>query len=596
MGFIIFIRAVYLLSIIISLIFAYRIYILAPHRRLNRLGAATLTLTGIVAFIEHEISTLTSPEDVLFFDRFHTAFIVLLVLFASITGRVFTKEKNKRLRFFWGGFLGLLSFSGMVLIGGVIFTTSQFAYDFRLEDAFWVYNEHKDGFWAMLYQTWFIAAVSHLSFAFYRSYVNSDSIDQRRSRLVIFLVFSLVPFFLLYTYIIHPDEVTTGNYSISPFLIICNLGINGIFTDFDLFKINPTNAANDLLNSISSLVIILNPSLRIKFFNESFKREVGTEGIKNLDDVSLIHLLEWLEVDLTEIEVANGLAELKKGQQVQTVIMTATENGNRYFDTVVNPVFNSIGYRTGYIVVANEVTKAYQQEAALRAYNKELELSNQELERFAHIASHDLKSPLRNINSFVNLIERRLDVKKDPKLADYLRFVTNSVGYMYNLIQDILEYSTLSNRSNIYEQEVNLNHTLERIKETLAAQIEEGAIIHYQDLPTLKGNQSLFFQLFFNLIENGLKYNKKRGGKVDISYSPMEDSHLFKISDDGIGIEQKFKDRIFDMFSRLHTQDTYDGTGIGLAICKKIVHLYGGEIWLESEPGKGTSFYLELKK
>jgi signal transduction histidine kinase len=374
------------------------------------------------------------------------------------------------------------------------------------------------------------------------------------------------------------------------------LGLNWVFTDFELFKINPSSAVDNLLDSLSSHVLILNPSLKIKFFNESFKKDVGNEGIDVLDNIYLKDLLLWVNANLDELEL-DRINELKKGDQISRMItITNSEEDIRFFAAIISPVFNSLGFKTGYIIISNEITESKRQAEELKNYTQELEISNQELERFAHIASHDLKSPLRNINSFVNLIERRLDLKKDPKLAEYLKFVTNSVSYMYSLIQDILEYSTLNHKKKIREQDVNLNSTIERIKETLAAQIQEGAHVKSDPLPTLFANSSLLFQLFFNLIENGLKYNQHENPEVQIKVQKEGDYYQFSIHDNGIGIDPKFNEQIFEMFSRLHVQTTYEGTGIGLAICKKIVHLYDGKIWMESEAGKGTSFFFTLKQ
>ncbi|MCH2083158.1 MAG: ATP-binding protein [Saprospiraceae bacterium] len=563
---------------------------------MNIFGALTLFFVGFLAAVEHEIYLAISLDSVFYLDKIHTCIAIGLVMLSNVMGNLFLREKQFWVIHLERILLFTLVGSGVILLLAILLTKQQVVYNLKQIDGLWTYNVRQSGWLAEFYKLWFIFAVLHLSLTFLRSYWTANTLSRKRIRFFIFLAFSIVPLFLIYQFVISPDEETKGSYFVSPLLICGILGLNWVFTDFELFKINPANAVNNLLDSLSGYVLILNPALRIKFFNESFKKVVGNDSIEELDNIHLRDLLVWVNANLDELEL-DQLKHLKKGDQISTTL-TISNSGEdiRFFTAKTSPVFNSLGFKTGYIIISNEVTESKRQEEALKKYTQELEISNQELERFAHIASHDLKSPLRNINSFVNLIERRLDLKKDPKLLKYLKFVTNSVSYMYSLIQDILEYSTLNHEKKIREQEVNLNSTIERIKETLAAQIEEGAHIKADPLPTLFANSSLLFQLFFNLIENGLKYNQHPTPEVKIRVYKEADFYQFSISDNGIGIDPKFNEQIFEMFSRLHVQTTYEGTGIGLAICKKIVHLYDGKIWMESELGKGTSFFFTIKQ
>lgn len=511
-------------------------------------------------------------------------------------GNLFIQEKQHWVIHIERILLYILIGSGIILLLGILLTEQQVVYDLKQIDGLWTYNVRQSGWLAEFYEYWFILAVMHLSFTFFRSYWTANTLSRKRLHFFVFLVFSIIPLLLIYQFVILPDEETKGSYFVSPLLICGILGLNWVFTDFELFKINPANAVNNLLDSLSSYVLILNPSLRIKFFNESIRKVVGNEGVEELYNIHLRDLLVRVNADLDELEL-DQLTQLKKGDQISTILtITNSKDDIRFFTAKTTPVFNSLGFKTGYIIISNEVTESKKQEEDLKNYTRELEISNQELERFAHIASHDLKSPLRNINSFINLIERRLDLKKDPKLAKYLLFVNNSVSYMFSLVQDILEYSTLNHKKKVREQEVNLNSIIGRVKETLAAQIEEGAPIKSDPLPTLFANSSLIFQLFFNLIENGLKYNQNSNPEVEISVHKEGSFYHFSVSDNGIGIDPKFNEQIFEMFSRLHIQTTYEGTGIGLAICKKIVHLYDGKIWMESKIGKGTSFFFTIKQ
>jgi len=232
----------------------------------------------------------------------------------------------------------------------------------------------------------------------------------------------------------------------------------------------------------------------------------------------------------------------------------------------------------------------------LKISNEELQQSNKELERFAYIASHDLKSPLRNIVSFVNLIERRYSKQLDISGNDYLRIVKNNARQMHHLVEDILEYSKTNNKQLQREQLDMTTLLLEIITQLQSHEKYVPSEILFEKIPDLHADPVTLFQLFQNLIENGLKYNKSAQPKINIKFEQQEKYILFKIVDNGIGMEAEYLDSVFEMFRRLHNQETYKGTGIGLAICKKIVQLYDGKIWVASEVGKGSTFYLQFPK
>lgn len=228
--------------------------------------------------------------------------------------------------------------------------------------------------------------------------------------------------------------------------------------------------------------------------------------------------------------------------------------------------------------------------------NVQLEQSNLELERFAYIASHDLKSPLRNIISFLNLIQRKLDKTIDRDVPEYLDFAINNAKQMHALIQDVLEYSKIDTySSNATNEPVNLNHVLLLVTQNLNTIInQKDATIEYDDLPLIKTNPVFMLQLFQNLISNGIKYNESKPPIITITYEERRLEHFFTISDNGIGIAPEYHQDIFEMFKRLHSVQDYKGTGIGLAICKKIIKQLGGTIRLESEETKGTIFYFTI--
>jgi len=227
--------------------------------------------------------------------------------------------------------------------------------------------------------------------------------------------------------------------------------------------------------------------------------------------------------------------------------------------------------------------------------NSKLELKNEELQRFAYIASHDLKEPLRNIGSFATLLKRRFHGKLGNDADEYIDFITTNVSRMYALLHEVLMFSKLDNEE-IELEWVDLNYVVNTVQETLKGKIMEQKVqLTSTNLPMLKIHHSHMTQLFQNIISNSIKYNDKEHPTVEIGHTiGKEDEFVFYIRDNGIGIDMEFKDRVFEIFKRLHGKNEYEGTGVGLAICKKIVNQYGGRIWVESETGEGATFYFTL--
>ena len=229
--------------------------------------------------------------------------------------------------------------------------------------------------------------------------------------------------------------------------------------------------------------------------------------------------------------------------------------------------------------------------------NSKLKKSNAELERYAYIASHDLKTPLRNIISFTSLIERKVEHQNDKQLKDYLSFIKKSGRRMNILIQDLLTHSKISSSNQaVINERIDLNDLCKELINSIQQTLKErNAEIQVKNpLPVLFSNYSSFFLLFKNLIENGIKYNESEKPLVTITFEENRDTFIIYITDNGIGIEEKYFNNIWDMFSRLHNSSKYEGTGLGLATCKKIAETFNITIHVSSKLGEGTTFKLEF--
>ncbi len=233
------------------------------------------------------------------------------------------------------------------------------------------------------------------------------------------------------------------------------------------------------------------------------------------------------------------------------------------------------------------------EELALLA--QDLERSNAELKRFAYVASHDLQEPLNHVSNYVQLIEMRYCDRLDEDAKDFIGFAVEGVSLMQTLIDDVLAYSKVDNQGGEFtmtEVEVPLAKALTNLQRKIKR--SQAEIIVADALPTLRADSTQLMQLFQNLIGNALKFHSDAPPKIEIKAERQEDEWLFSITDNGIGIDPQFSERIFVIFQRLHTRDEYPGTGMGLAICKKIIECHRGRIWVESELGKGATFYFTI--
>lgn len=233
-------------------------------------------------------------------------------------------------------------------------------------------------------------------------------------------------------------------------------------------------------------------------------------------------------------------------------------------------------------------------EASLRRANDALVRSNIELRRFTHVAAHDLQTPLRGIGGFAELLKEHYADRLDRKGEEWLERILNAALHMQALVRDLLTYSRIETQKPPTAR-VQMDQVLDQTVLLLESEIQDtAAVITRTKLPLIVGDATQLVQLLLNLLQNAIKYRSAAAPRVQVAAERRGDEWVFSVTDNGIGIEPRYAERIFEMFERLHNAQEYQGTGIGLAICRRVVQRHGGDIWVESQPGQGSTFFFTL--
>jgi PAS domain S-box-containing protein len=267
---------------------------------------------------------------------------------------------------------------------------------------------------------------------------------------------------------------------------------------------------------------------------------------------------------------------------------------NRWYDVRAYRVGDPASHKVA--IIFSDITERQKAMENLRQAAAELARSNRELEQFAYVASHDLQEPLRGVIGFANLLKERYQGKLDARANEYIGFAVEGATRMNALILDLLSYSRVGAKGQTLAP-TDLEAPLFRALANLKVSIEEsGAEVTRDELPTVAVDPGQITQLFQNLIGNAIKFHGDRKPVIHVGAEKKDGQWQIAVRDNGIGLDMKHQERIFQIFQRLHARDAYPGTGIGLAICKKIVEGHGGRIWVESQPGQGTTFYFTLSE
>jgi PAS domain S-box-containing protein len=292
----------------------------------------------------------------------------------------------------------------------------------------------------------------------------------------------------------------------------------------------------------------------------------------------------------------DNFAELQQKEYIRYEDMALeTSDGRR-----IQVEFISNVYRVNHqkVIQCNirDISERKQTEEKLARIMADLESSNKELEQFAYVASHDLQEPLRMVSSYTQLLAQRYEGQLDDTARKYIHYAVDGAIRMQTLINDLLAYSRVGTRSQPLAPTDSHSALGEAIRNLVVMIEENHAIVTNDDLPTVRADASQLVLVFQNLLANAIKFRREDLPRVHVSAQDHGREWVFSVQDNGIGIAPQHAKRVFVIFQRLHTREEYPGTGIGLAVCQRIVERHGGKIWFESEPGKGATFFFTMPK
>jgi PAS domain S-box-containing protein len=307
-------------------------------------------------------------------------------------------------------------------------------------------------------------------------------------------------------------------------------------------------------------------------------------------------IFEWYPIAEAQRYRDEDIQVMEAGQPLvrEHRLKSVSDGHYRWMEAIKTPVRNQTGAVVGLLSNERDITRLKRTEEELTNTVEELGRSNAELEQFAYVTSHDLQEPLRSISGYLALLQRRYEGRLDAEADTFITRAVAAVDRLQALIQSLLAYSRVGSRGKPFEPtdcEAVLQRTLTNLR---AAISESGAAVTHDPLPTVMADGSQLEQVFQNLIGNAIKFRSDAVPSIHLGVEHCQNQERgegrFSVSDNGIGIDPQYAERIFGIFQRLHTRSEYSGTGIGLSICQRIVERHGGRIWVASEPGAGAVF------
>ena len=356
-----------------------------------------------------------------------------------------------------------------------------------------------------------------------------------------------------------------------------------------------------------------NPIAELK--REISQRIQAEDGIKRLASFPMLNPNPVLEVDssgklifvneaaftvLKELDMGEDVTAFLPDDIKEILTMIGQQEKRQFYrevsikDKIFGETLHLASQFSAVRIFTYDITELKRAEEETKRVADELKRSNENLQQFAYAASHDLQEPLRGITGFARLLEKRYKGRLDEKADEFIDYIMEDTKRMQRIIQDLLEYSRFGEKGTVFSL-VKCSVALEQAIYNLRSAIEESGVeLTYDLLPTVMGDEAQLSRLFQNLIGNAIKFRGKKALKIHITAKQERNEWVFSVNDNGIGIDPTHFERIFAVFQRLYTRQEYEGTGMGLAICKRIVEHHGGRIWVESEQGKGSTFYFTI--
>ena len=349
----------------------------------------------------------------------------------------------------------------------------------------------------------------------------------------------------------------------------------------------------DILSRVQDGIVAVDENFKIIYWNKVAERMLGwTE-----EEVIGKNSGELLQTKVENSNRDNVIQELlRDGHYFGELYYMCKDKTYLPVEINIKSFTNENGQTTNMLASIHDISQRKLKDEKLKETMDELIRSNKELERFAYVSSHDLQEPLRMVTLYSQLLERRYKNSLDDDADDFIEYIVENAKRMKQLIDDLLEYSRVTNKAKEFEN-VDLEKVLDIVINNLSMPISENNVnMTHEPLPTIFADQNQMLQVFQNLISNAIKFKGLNPPEINISAQNSGDIWTFVVSDNGIGIKPKHQKQIFDVFKRLHTKEEYPGTGIGLSIVQKIIKHHEGQIWVESEPGKGSKFYFTIPK